>query len=86
MGAGRRPTPIGRQPAARFANHRSGRKLRLRTLTAAQPGLVGSAGGDTTATAGGDIGAYAGATTAADPIEELCAEDPAADECRVYED
>jgi len=47
---------------------------------------VGSAGGDTTATAGGDIGAYAGATTAADPIEELCAEDPAADECRVYED
>jgi len=41
--------------------------------------------GDATAV-GGDIGAYAGATTAADPIEELCAEDPAADECRVYED
>ena len=41
--------------------------------------------GDATAV-GGDIGAYAGATTAADPIEELCAEDPAADECRVYDD
>jgi hypothetical protein len=60
--------------------------LRLRTLTAAQPGLVGSAGGGGAGTVGGDVGAYAGATSAADPIEELCAEDPAADECRVYED
>lgn len=47
---------------------------------------MGSAGGAATGTVGGDVGAYAGATSAADPIEELCAEDPAADECRVYED
>jgi len=42
---------------------------------------------DTTssATVGGDVGAYAGGG-AADPIEAFCDEDPAADECRVYED
>ena len=37
-------------------------------------------------TTGGDVGAYAGASTIVDPIEALCADDPAADECRVYED
>jgi len=37
------------------------------------------------ATVGGDVGAYAGGG-AADPIEAFCDEDPAADECRVYED
>jgi hypothetical protein len=29
---------------------------------------------------------YAGTTDAADPMEKFCAEDPGADECRVYED
>jgi hypothetical protein len=31
-------------------------------------------------------GLYAGTTDAADPIEQFCASEPDADECRVYED